>query len=215
MEKPVLIFGTNELARMAAAIFRENGVEVYGFLAEESEDVGHEWLTLPVLGTQDDEAYTGLLGNDCEAFLAAFSTEQRKGSAEWLRLQKHKMGVNAISQSARIAESAAIGHGTFLGQGANLEPEAELGHYTTLYPGARVGLGAQVGEHTFLGQGAQVGSGAQLGEEVFVGMGALIVSGVKVGKGAAIAPGAVVMQEVEAGQSVVGNPAAPLGRSGN
>jgi len=165
--------------------FLSNEVVIYGFLDEDETLTGREIGDIAVLGQVDDPGLLGVIGKDCEAFVATEEVELRKNLVEMLTKERKVMPVNAIHKQAQLATSVVLGHG-------NYNHEARLGDYVQV------------------GSGAVVGAGAQLDDEVFVGSGAIVVAGVKVGAGARIGAGSVVVQDVKEGETVFGNPAQPV-----
>ena len=210
MDKPVIILGASGLGKAAMEAFESNDVVVYGFLDDKAEREGEAIGQVTVLGTLEDNSYFDLIGKDCEAFIATTEIELRKGLVESLTTEKKTMPVNSIHKSSLIAESAAIGHGNYIGPAAVIGSNATIGNHLVINSGAIIDYDVKIGDFSQVGAGTVINAGVVIGKEVFVGSGVTIVSGVKIGKGARIGAGSVVIADVATGSTVFGNPAKPV-----
>ena len=207
MDKPVIIIGANTIGKSAMEAFLSNEIVVYGFLDDSEDLIGNEIGDVTVLGTMDDDAYTGIIGKESEAFVATEEIELRKNLVDEL-VTKHKtMPINAIHGGAQISASAEIGHGNYIAPAVILGSRTKIGSHTILNTGAIINDEATLGDFSQVGAGAIINAGVTIAEEVFIGSGVIIVAGVKVGKGARIGAGSVVINEVKEGETVFGNPA--------
>ncbi|MFN8353905.1 MAG: acetyltransferase [Spirosomataceae bacterium] len=207
MENPVLILGAGNLGKTALDIFERNKVVVYGFLDENEELHQTEIGEVVVLGSPEDEGFTKLIGKKCEAFVAAEGLIERQNLVEMLKERRHVMPVNAIHNTAVIAETAAIGHGNLIGAGAVLNPFVKLGNHCVVNTRVVIDTSAEIGDFAQLGAGSIIGSGVKVEAEAFIGAGAVIVAGVTIGEGAMVGMGSVVVESVPDGARVFGNPA--------
>ncbi|MEM6359621.1 MAG: acetyltransferase [Bacteroidota bacterium] len=210
MRNPVLIFGANALGRAVHEVFESNDVIVYGYLDDDKKKHGQEINDVAVLGSTDDAGYLKFIGKKCEAFVAIDDNILRKSLVEMLNKKRKVMPVNALHNTAYIAESAHIGHGNFVNMGARIGNACKLGNHCIVNTNAVVDYEAELGDFIQLGAGSIINSGVRLDDEIFVGSGACIVSGVKIGKGARVGAGSVVIGDVKAGETVFGNPAQPI-----
>jgi sugar O-acyltransferase (sialic acid O-acetyltransferase NeuD family) len=210
MDKPVMILGANGLGKAAMEAFESNDVVVYGFLDDKAEREGEEIGKVAVLGTMEDNLYYDLIGKECEAFIATTEIELRKGLVDILTQEKKAMPINSIHKTAQIMESAAIGHGNFIGASVVIASNATIGSHLVVNTGALIDYDVKVADFVQIGAGSIINSGATIEEEVFVGSGVTIISGVKIGKGARVGVGSVVINDVAAGSTVFGNPAKPV-----
>jgi sugar O-acyltransferase (sialic acid O-acetyltransferase NeuD family) len=210
MDKPVIILGANGLGKAAMEAFESNNVVVYGFLDDKAEREGEEIGQVTVLGSLDDNSYYDLIGKDCEAFIATEEIELRKGLVESLVNDKKTMPVNSVHKSSLIAESAAIGHGNYIGATVNIGPNATIGNHLVLNTGAIIDYDTKIADFVQVGAGSIINSGADIEEDVFIGSGVTVVSGIKIGKGARVGAGSVVISDIAAGATVFGNPAKPV-----
>lgn len=210
MSKPIIILGAGDLAKSALAIFQKNGVVVYGLLAEDAALQNQAINHVPIVGSLADEQYLGLLGKDCEAFVALDQDASRQQLIATLREQRQLMPVNAIHPSATLAESVSIGHGNLVNVGVSLGPDASLGSHCIIHTHATIEYAAIIKDFVQVGAGSIIGAQAVIEDHVFIGIGATLVAGVQVGVGASIGAGSVVLEHVKLGTKVLGNPAKPV-----
>ena len=207
MKNPVLILGANYLGRMALEIFRQNSVEVYGFLDDDKKLHRTELDEVTVLGSTDDDGFLKLIGKKCEAFVALDDNRLRRTLTNKLQEVRHVQPVNAIHPSALLSPLSSVGHGNFIYAGTILAPSVQLGSHCIVHARASLGVGVTVGDFSQIGAGTTINADVVIGEETFIGSGVTVVSGIKIGKGARIGAGSVVIADVRDNETVFGNPA--------
>ncbi|MEM0938598.1 MAG: acetyltransferase [Bacteroidota bacterium] len=210
MDKPVIIFGSTGIAKAALEIFNSNGIIVYGFLDDEEANRGKEINSISVLGSTDDQGYTGLIGKKCEAFIATDDNEIRKEYVEYLNETRKVMPINAIHPSAIISDSFRLGQGNFINASAILSNDSKMGCHNIINSRAIIEQEVEIGDFVQIGAGSTINSKVNIEDEAFIGSGVTIVASVTIKKGAQIGAGSVVISNVEAGKTVFGNPAQPI-----
>lgn len=210
MDKPVIIFGVNNIGRAAKAMFESNDIVIYGFLDDDKELAGTEVDEVSVLGNTNDDGFLKLIGKKAEAFVASDDNLVRKNLVKMLNKKRKVMPVNAIHASALIDPTAHMSHGTYVGMNVTIGFQTKIGNHGIIHSGAIIEHGAQLGDFVQVGTGAIIGSDVMVEDEVFIGAGANIISGVTLGKGARIGAGSVVISSVDEGATVFGNPAAEI-----
>lgn len=127
-----------------------------------------------------------------------------------------------------------VGSDTRIGTFVEVQRGAEIGAFCKVQSHTFVCEGVRIGDRVFVGHGVtfindrhpratsadgslQTEDDWQLIETVVeddasIGSGATILCGVRIGAGAQVGAGAVVTKDVAPGATVVGNPAAPIGR---
>lgn len=207
MDNPVLILGAGSLGQTALDIFQRNGVVVFGLLDDNKDLHGKEFGDVSVLGETDDDGFLKLIGQKCEACVAIADTRVRKRLVRLLNERRKMQPVNAVHDTATLAQSASIGHGNLIAARVVVNPGAEVGQHCVIQSGAVIETGAKLGDYVHVGTGALINSGVTLESEAFIGTGVIIVAGLTIGKGARVGAGSVVVENVPAGATVFGNPA--------
>ena len=210
MEKPVIILGAKGLGKVALDIFVENNVIVYCMLDDDDELHNTEIGDVSILGATDDEHYLGMIGKDCEAFIASNETEYKRNLVDLLKEGHQVVPINAIHQQSYIAKSAVLGHGNLINAKASINAYARLGNFCVVNTNATIDYEATIGDFVQVGTGTIINSAVVIEDNVFIGAGAVIISGVTIRQRARIGAGSLVIAEVKAKQTVFGNPAKPL-----
>lgn len=212
MDKPVIIFGANAVARAAKAIFESNDIVIYGFLDDDEKLIGSEIDSVVVLGKTTDDGFLKLIGKKCEAFVASDDNKERKYLVDLLIEKRKMMPVNAIHSTAFIDPSVHLSHGTFINMNVHIGVNAKIGNHCLLNSGAVIEGGVEIGDFVQIGAGAVINEGVKIEADAFIGSGVILVSGVTIGKGARIGAGSVVISSVKAGATVFGNPASEISK---
>ncbi len=173
MKNPVMIFGTNPIAKAAKAIFDSNDILTYGFLTDEEPKIGTEINDVEVLGKMEDDGYLKFIGQKCEAFVALDENKVRKHIVEMLKKKRKVMPVNAIHREAFIEPSAAISHGNFINMGVKIGHETIIGNHCLIHSSAVIEGEVTLGDFVQIGTGAIINTGVTIGDEAFVGSGLL------------------------------------------
>lgn len=202
-----MILGAGSLGQTALDIFQRNNVVVYGLLDDNKDLHGTEFGNVSVLGETDDDGFLKLIGQKCEVCVAIADIRVRKRLVKLLNERRKVQPVNAIHDTAIVAQSASIGHGNLIAARVVVNPAAQVGQHCVIQAGAIIETGAKLSDYIHVGTGVLINSSAVIEEGVFIGTGATIVSGVTVGKNARIGAGSVVVENVAAGNTVFGNPA--------
>ena len=210
MNKPVIIFGATALGKAVLEIFKSNQVVVYGFLDDDKSLHDTEIEDITVLGGTDNEDFLKIIGKDCDVFIASDDNSWKATMIKSLREQRKSMPVNAIHNSAQIALSAELHHGSYIAQGVQIGANTRLGNHCMIHSGAIIDYNVQVGDFVQIGAGSIINSGVVIEDGAFIGSGVTIVSGVKIGENARVGAGSVVIGNVDKKTTVFGNPASVI-----
>ncbi len=210
MKQPVIIFGANGIGRAALEIFISAGIEVYGFLDDDSELHGTAINDVSILGAPDDDGFLKLIGKKTGAFVAADDNALRQSLIAMLKDRRKVMPMNAIHSAALVPDSVHLGYGNFINAGVIVGGDCKIPNHCIVNSGAILEHGCSLEDFVQIGAGSLIGSGVKIGEAAFVGSGATVVAGVNIGAKAQVGAGSVVVRDVEAGETVFGNPAEPM-----
>ncbi len=207
MNKPVIIICATDLGKAVFEIFKSNDVIVYGFLDDDKKLHDQQIEDTTVLGSIDDEEFLNIIGEDCDVFIASDDNAWKANVIKKVRKDQKTMPVNAIHDSAKIANSAVLHHGTFINQGVVIGSYSDIGNHCILHSGSIIDYVVKIGDFVQVGSGSIINSGARIGHGAFIGSGVTVVSGITIGEGARIGAGSVVIADVKQNETLFGNPA--------
>ena len=196
----LIMIGAGGHALSVADSLDRTAVELVGCINEVND------LTLPgvpPIGRSLEEIPDAV---DYHYFIAFGDNENRKRWYETLTARGLKL-INIIDRTARIAESAEIGTGCFIGKYAVVNAQAKIGNDCIINTRAVVEHECRVGDHAQLATGAIINGKTAVEELAFLGSGCICNDKIRIGRGAVIGSGTIVIRDIPAGVTAVGNPA--------
>lgn len=202
-----IIVGAGKYGEVYLSLLRNSGIDVIGFLDDDSTKIGTSILDVPVLGKTET---MGEHGEDaiycpvgCNAFRVKILEEARSIGL---------ITPNYIDPNVKISPNVDIAqNGVYILGNTFIMP------YVKIDSDVMISVSSNIIHHTKLGQGSFVSNGVNLGASIdvkplsYIGMGATVMTGVKtLGTDCLIGAGAVVIRDVPDGAVVVGNPARVL-----
>jgi sugar O-acyltransferase (sialic acid O-acetyltransferase NeuD family) len=208
-----IIFGAGTYGEVYLHYLRDAGVDVVGFLDDDSSKHGSYICDLPVLGGIELLETARKAGIDqlfCPVGINAVRLRVN-GRARSMGLRTP----NFVHKSAIIDSLIPPESGIYVLPGVVIMP------CVTLSPDTMISMGVSVAHHTtlvdgvFLSTGVSVGAGIRLGSCAYVGMSATLVTGKcrVVGARSIVGAGAVVLSDIPDDSVFAGVPARPLVKS--
>lgn len=117
-----------------------------------------------------------------------------------------------IAASASISRHARLGWGTVVLHYSIVGPDARLGDHVLVTQSCTIGHNAVLRDYVTVASGVKVSGSVRIEEGAYLGASSVIRDGKAIGKDALVGIGAVVLRDVPEGMTVLGNPAAALGR---
>jgi sugar O-acyltransferase (sialic acid O-acetyltransferase NeuD family) len=183
-------------------------VEVIGFIDDNPELLGKEFLGVQVLGMYSQLSEL-IATHDIKGILVAYSDRFMR-----LRKERYKQcveqglkPVNVIHPSAVISSSVSIGEGAFIGKGVLIDVGTELGQNCSIHRGASVGEYCVLEENVWVAGGVNLAGNVTVGENTMIGTGANLIPRCRIGKDVIVGAGTVVINDVPDGVTVAGVPA--------
>jgi UDP-N-acetylbacillosamine N-acetyltransferase len=202
----VVVWGASGHALVVADILRLTaGIELVGFLEDDSSRRGEAFGGLKILGGQRDlEAIrrdgvqrVAIGVGDGAARLAAVDVVAAAG------LELH----TGVHPRAIVAESAVVGPGTVVAAGAIVGVAAHIGRAVIVNTAASVDHECVVEDGAHIGPGARLGGRVAVRRGAWVGIGATVRDRITIGEASIIGAGAVVVRDVPARVVAYGVPA--------
>jgi sugar O-acyltransferase (sialic acid O-acetyltransferase NeuD family) len=205
--RPLVIFGTGELAQLAHFYFTHDaGREVAAFCVDrERLPPGErpEWLGLPVLAFED-------LSERCppqthDMFVAIGYTQLNAARAQRCAALRERGYTLAsyVSSRASVWPDLRLGGNCMVMEGNLLQPFVSLGEGVIMFAGSTVSHHAQIGDHCFVGSEATLCGGITVGARSFIGAAATVREHLRIGSDCIVGAGALVLKDVADGSGLL------------
>jgi sugar O-acyltransferase (sialic acid O-acetyltransferase NeuD family) len=198
MRKPLVIFGSGEIAQLAHYYF--------------STDTSYEVVAFTVdAGYVKETTFCGLTVVPFEGLVKAFPPRNFElfvalGYLKLNALRKEKfLAAKAkgyklasyISSRASVLNNGQIGENCFVLEHNTVQPFVIIGNNVTLWSGNHIGHHSVIRDHTFIASHAVVSGGVDIGEQCFLGVNATIRDHIKVGHRCVVGAGVVLLSDAD------------------
>ena len=204
-ERQLIMVGGGGHCRSLIEVAESAGYAVLGVL-DLPENVGKEFLSTQVIGTDDDiPAYV----DQAEFVIAVGSIKDPSTRIRLFEQVKAAGGklATVVASTARVSKYATLGEGTVVMHRALVNAGAKVGSNVILNSFADIEHDSVIGDHCHVSTGAIVNGGCRVGSACFVGSGAVLVQGINVGEGIVIGAGSLVVGNISTKGVYAGNPA--------
>jgi sugar O-acyltransferase (sialic acid O-acetyltransferase NeuD family) len=209
MTEDLIILGSGGLAQEYAWLVEEindarKSINLLGFLDDNEERVGQEYIGYRVLGTLDQAIRYPRAG-----FISGVGDPRvRKLTVEKVE-QFHPRWANLVSPTVRLHKSHRVGSGVMVGRYTDITVGCDIGNHVMLNIHAVIGHAVRIGDFSVVSPNVTINGEATIGRVCYVGANAF-VRNVTVGDGATIGAGSVVTKDVAEDCVVAGVPAKVL-----
>lgn len=206
-----VIIGAGTYGEVYASYLKEQGVEVVGFLDDDTALQETIVKGFPVLGTSSDlPSMKGKMG--IEAVYCPIGNNPLRVKFLQEAMDLGYETPNFIHPTVKIAPDVSIADkGVYILQGSNVMPWATIERFVMISSGANIIHHSHLKEGTFISNGVNLGAMVTAERMAYVGMGATIMTGVKtLGENCLIGAGAVVIKDVPENAVMAGVPAKVL-----
>jgi sugar O-acyltransferase (sialic acid O-acetyltransferase NeuD family) len=198
MRKPLVIFGTGDIAELAHYYFeRDEEYQVVAFTVDAAFLTQNTFRGLPVVAFEELTkhhppghadlfvalSYSRLNAIRKEKYLAAKQSGYRLASY--------------LSRRASILNEGRIGENCFILEDNTIQPFVTIGNNVTLWSGNHIGHHSTIKDHTFIASHVVVSGGVEIGEQCFVGVNATLRDHIKVGDKCVIGAGSLLLADAE------------------
>jgi sugar O-acyltransferase (sialic acid O-acetyltransferase NeuD family) len=198
MRKPLVIFGSGEIAQLAHYYFStDSNYEVVAFTVDAKYLMESEFCGLPVIAFEDvAEKYPP----DSYDFFIALSYSKLNAIRKEKFISAKDMGyklVSFISSRATVLNEGEIGENCFIFEDNTIQPFVTIGNNVTLWSGNHIGHHSVIHDHTFIASHVVISGGVEIGEQCFVGVNATLRDHIKIGDKCVIGAGALLLADAE------------------
>jgi sugar O-acyltransferase (sialic acid O-acetyltransferase NeuD family) len=198
MKKPLIIFGTGEIAQLAHYYFStDSDYEVVAFTVDGAYLQSTTFCGLPVVPFEN---IATTYAAQSHAMFIALSYAKLNQVRKDKFTQAKDLGyalVSYISSRATVLNDRAIGENCFILEDNTIQPFAKIGDNVTLWSGNHIGHHTSIGSHTFIASHVVVSGGVVIGEQCFIGVNATLRDHITLGNRCVIGAGAMLLADAE------------------
>jgi sugar O-acyltransferase (sialic acid O-acetyltransferase NeuD family) len=198
MKRPLVIFGTGQIAQLAHYYFTsDSDYEVLAFTADAAFVSESSFCGLPVVPFE--ELVDRYPPQSCNFFVAlSYSRLNALRKEKYLAIRQ--MGyplASYISSRATVLTGAVAGDNCFILEDNTVQPFVMIGHNVTLWSGNHVGHHSTIKDHCFVASHVVISGGVEIGEQCFVGVNATFRDHITIGARCVIGAGALMLADAE------------------
>jgi sugar O-acyltransferase (sialic acid O-acetyltransferase NeuD family) len=198
MKKPLVIFGSGEIAELAHYYFStDSNYEVVAFTVDSVYKKDSHFRNLPVVAFEE---VTQFYPPNSHSFFVALSYAKINAIRKEKFLAAKEKGyklVSFISSKATVLNDGKIGENCFIFEDNTIQPFVRIGNNVTLWSGNHIGHHSVIHDHVFIASHVVISGGVEIGEQCFIGVNATLRDHIKVGNRCVIGAGALLLVDVE------------------
>jgi len=196
MKKPLVIFGSGDIAQLAHYYFStDSNYEVVAFTVDANYIKESEFCGLPVVAFED---VAKNYPPDSYDFFVALSYSKLNAVRKEKFLAAKERGyklVSFISSRATVLNEGRIGENCFIFEDNTIQPFVTIGNNVTLWSGNHIGHHSVIHDHTFIASHVVISGGVEIGEQCFVGVNATLRDHIKIGDRCVVGAGALLLAD--------------------
>jgi sugar O-acyltransferase (sialic acid O-acetyltransferase NeuD family) len=205
MTRPLVIFGSAEIARLARYYFEnDSAFRVVAFAVDDEHVDASEIEGLPLLPFS--EARRRFPAGDAVMHVALSYrglNRLRQEKFEQVKAAGYELVSYVCSKSVTWPDRK-IGENCFILENQTIQPTVSIGNNVMIWSGNHLGHGSSIGDHTYSASHVVISGHCKIGQRCFFGVNATLRDFLTVGDDVFVGMHAAVVQDVEAGSVVVG-----------
>lgn len=209
MTKPIVVFGTGDIAELAHFYFaRDSEIDVAAFTVDGEFLREGQFCGRPVVAFEDVASAYPPDRFDC---FVALSYAKLNAVRKQKYLAAKAVGyrlVSYVSSRATVLNEGRIGDNCFILEDNTVQPFVTIGNNVSLWSGNHIGHHTVIGDHCFLASHVVVSGGVVIGEQCFVGVNATLRDHIRIGDRCVVGAGALLLADAEP-EGVYLGPATP------
>ena len=199
MKKPLVIFGSGDIAQLAHYYFRtDSNYEVVAFTVDAAYISETVFCGLPVVPFED---VAQKYNPDEHEIFVALSYSKLNAVRKEKYLAVKDLGyrlASFVSSRATVLNDGRIGENCFIFEDNTIQPFVTIGNNVTLWSGNHIGHHSTIKDHCFIASHVVVSGGIEIGEQCFIGVNATLRDHIKIGDRCVIGAGALLLADAEA-----------------
>jgi sugar O-acyltransferase (sialic acid O-acetyltransferase NeuD family) len=198
MKKPLVIFGTGDIAQLAHFYFSaDSEYEVVSFTVDAEYRTEKTFCGVPVISFEELSKYYS--PDQCEIFVAlSYSKLNVVRKEKYLAVKAMGYRIASfISSHATVLNEGSIGENCFIFEDNTIQPFVTIGNNVTLWSGNHIGHHSTINDHCFIASHVVISGGVEIGEQCFIGVNATLRDHIKIGEMCVIGAGALILADAE------------------
>jgi sugar O-acyltransferase (sialic acid O-acetyltransferase NeuD family) len=206
-KQKLIIFGTGDLSRLAAASFDDEGkYGLEGFVVDDEFFKSKKIHGLPVF--RYSEFKKKFPPSACEVFVGiGYSSMNRGREAKCRELRKLGYKLASYVSPHAICLTEDVGDNLFLFEGVIVQRWVKIGDGLIAWCGATIAHDCNIGDYVFIGPRAAISGFVEIGDRCFIGLNATIKDHVKLADETLVAAGALIVKDTARGSLLQNNAA--------
>lgn len=198
MKKPLVIFGTGDIAQLAHYYFStDSNYEVVAFTVDAAYITANKFRGLPLVPFDE---VAKLYSPDIHALFIALSYAKLNQIRKKKYLEAKDLGyrlASYVSSRASVLNDGKIGDNCFVLEDNTIQPFVMIGNNVTLWSGNHVGHHSTIHDHCFIASHVVISGGVQIMESCFIGVNVTLRDHIRVGEKCVIGAGALLLSDAE------------------
>ncbi len=197
MKKPVVVFGTGEIAELAHYyITHDSDLTIVAFTADKHFISSNSFLGKPLVAFEEvDTKYPPSQFDMHVAISYSKLNLVREQKYHEAKAKGYRL-VNYICSKSVYWNDLSIGDNCFILENQTIQPTVKIGNNVMIWSGNHLGHGCEIKDHTYLSSHICISGHTVIGERCFIGVNATFKDFITIGNRVFIAMGALVTRDV-------------------
>lgn len=212
MSKPLIIFGTAEIASLAKFYFgQDSDYDVKAFTVDDDYVEEDTFEGLPVVPFSEVTDKFAPSDYEMHVALSYMKLNQlREAKYNQAKEAGYKLASYVCSKSVSW-DDLTIGDNCFVLENQTIQPGVKIGNNVMIWSGNHIGHGTSIDDHTYLASHVVISGHCNIGKRCFLGVNATLRDFANIGDDCFIAMDASVTKDLEAKSVVLGASSTILG----
>jgi|TARA_R110000868_G_scaffold224047_2_gene475913 sugar O-acyltransferase (sialic acid O-acetyltransferase NeuD family) len=205
MKKPLVIFGTAEIASLAKFYFtHDSDYDVVAFTADDQYVGSDTYEGLPVVPFSEVTKKYPPETFEMHVALSYMKLNQlREEKYHQAKAEGYTLA-NYISTKATTWPDLSVGDNCFILEDQTIQPTVKIGNNVMLWSGNHIGHGTHIGDHTYFASHIVVSGHCKIGQRCFFGVNATFKDFLTIGDDVFVAMDASVTKDLPNGSVALG-----------
>jgi sugar O-acyltransferase (sialic acid O-acetyltransferase NeuD family) len=197
MKKPVVIFGTGEIAELAYYYMtNDSDLEIVAFTADGEFIKADQFLNKPLVAFEEIEKHYPSAEYDMHVALSYSKLNLIREQKYHAAKAKGYQLVSYVCSRSVYWNDLTIGDNCFILENQTIQPTVKIGNNVMIWSGNHLGHGCKIKDHTYLSSHICISGHTIIGERCFIGVNSTFKDFITVGNRVFVAMGASVTKNI-------------------